>query len=301
MNLLEKCVVTQDFCDRKDTYNINVGGDGGWSYVNSEIGPYKKGSNKRHNAIILANKNRDLQQQANKCKEAFNQKKQNGQFVDFQLNVSKGLKKYKQLHPEWLVGENNPFYGKKHTTESKNKMSNHAKEHNSMSGKIWICNLDLEESKIWDANLPIPDGWIKGRHSKQNFIKIKQKLQKLQEEYELNCKQLNIDNLCKDTDIRYEDLVLKNNQNKQLIKDLEKQYRIYQQQIKQQQFKQQQLDKLKLLYEMYKEFIVNEFDGVVKKFDYKYTRNNLIMAFKAHIPEYVPQKCNRWKNRNKIT
>lgn len=35
MNLLEKCVVTQEFCDREDTYNINVGGDGGWSYINT--------------------------------------------------------------------------------------------------------------------------------------------------------------------------------------------------------------------------------------------------------------------------
>lgn len=34
MNLLERCVVTKEFCDRTDTYNINVGGDGGWSYVN---------------------------------------------------------------------------------------------------------------------------------------------------------------------------------------------------------------------------------------------------------------------------
>ena len=37
MNLLEKCIVTQNFCDREDTYNINVGGDGGWSYVNNKL------------------------------------------------------------------------------------------------------------------------------------------------------------------------------------------------------------------------------------------------------------------------
>ena len=46
--------------------------------------------------------------------------------------------------------------------------------------------------------------------------------------------------------------------------------------------------KLKLLYAMFEEFKKNEFDGVVKKFGYKHTRNNLIMAFKANIPEYVP-------------
>ena len=43
--------------------------------------------------------------------------------------------------------------------------------------------------------------------------------------------------------------------------------------------------------------VINGFEGVVKKFNYKYTRNNLIMGFKAYIPEYVPAKCNRWKNK----
>ena len=35
MNLLEKMVVTEEFCKRKDTYNINVGGEGEWNYINS--------------------------------------------------------------------------------------------------------------------------------------------------------------------------------------------------------------------------------------------------------------------------
>lgn len=34
MNLLEKLVVTEEFCARPDTYNIKVGGDGGWDHVN---------------------------------------------------------------------------------------------------------------------------------------------------------------------------------------------------------------------------------------------------------------------------
>ena len=34
MNLLEKMVVTEEFCKRDDVYNIKVGGDGGWDYVN---------------------------------------------------------------------------------------------------------------------------------------------------------------------------------------------------------------------------------------------------------------------------
>ena len=35
MNLLEKMVVTEEFCKREDVYNIKIGGDGGWDYINS--------------------------------------------------------------------------------------------------------------------------------------------------------------------------------------------------------------------------------------------------------------------------
>ena len=185
MNLLEKCVVTQEFCDREDTYNINVGGDGGWDYVNSD-----KSS---------------------------------------------------------LVKDNNPMYGKTHTPEAKEKMSKHAQEHNPMRGKIWICNFELEESKIWNVKDPLPDGWVKGRHAKTQFKKIK--------------KQLHENELKK----------------KKQLQDKEA--------------------KLKLYHEMYEEFKLHEFEGVVKKFGYTHTRNNLIMSFRKYIPEYIPKKCNRWKNR----
>ena len=248
MNLLEKCVVTQEFCDREDTYNINVGGDGGWDYVNSDKSSYGKGSKKRHNAMILANKNRDLQQQASKCKDSFNRIKQNKQqFDEFLLHVSNGVKRHKMNNPDWMVKDNNPMYGKTHTTEAKEKMSKHAQEHNPMRGKIWICNFELEESKIWNVKDPLPDGWVKGRHAKTQFKKIK--------------KQLHENELKK----------------KKQLQDKEA--------------------KLKLYHEMYEEFKLHEFEGVVKKFGYTHTRNNLIMSFRKYIPEYIPKKCNRWKNK----
>ena len=248
MNLLEKYVVNREFCDRDDTYNINIGGTGGWSHLNSINSSYKKGSLKRHNAACLANKNRDLIHQANKCREIAKKRKENkNEYESYCNKISIGVKKHKQEYPEFMVKENNPMYGKKHTKKSKQKMSNYAKEHNSMHGKIWICNYELEESKIWNINESIPKGWVKGRHSKQSFKKIKE----MQQEKE-----------------------------------------------KQQKYKiQEKRNKLELLYAMYEEFKKNEFEGVVKKFGYMHTRNNLIMAFKANMPEYVPQKCNRWKNQ----
>ena len=37
MNLLEKMVVTEEFCKREDVYNIKVGGEGGWDYINQNV------------------------------------------------------------------------------------------------------------------------------------------------------------------------------------------------------------------------------------------------------------------------
>jgi len=34
---------------------------------------------------------------------------------------------------------------------------------------MWICNFDLKETKQWNKNDPLPDGWVKGRHSKEAF------------------------------------------------------------------------------------------------------------------------------------
>ena len=52
-------------------------------------------------------------------------------------------------------GELNPFYGKTHSNESKRKISD------SLKGKYkWITN--GIENRLIDANIPIPDGFVKG-------------------------------------------------------------------------------------------------------------------------------------------
>jgi hypothetical protein len=256
MNLLEKCIVTEEFCNRKDTYNIMEGGSGGWGYLNSKNGPYVAGSEKRHDAMKKANKNRDLIKQANTCKNTYKQKKSNK--IEFQIfcqKVSMGVKQYKQNNPDWQVGKNNPMYGKVHTLESRQKMSKHAIENNPMYGKIWICNFDLEESKVWNESDPIPEGWIKGRHSKDSFKKIKEKQKLIEQKIK--------EEKSKKTDGKVISIC----------------------------------DDLKLYREMFEEFKINEFEGVVKKFNYTKTRNNLLILFKKYFSDYKPKVCNRWKNR----
>lgn len=69
--------------------------------------------------------------------------------------------------------------------------------------------------------------------------------------------------------------------------------------LKELENKSQKELKLKLLYEYFDEYQKTGFDGVVKKFNYQYTRNNLIMSFKKYISEYIPVVCNRWKHKQK--
>ena len=144
MNLLEKMVVTKEFCDRDDTYNLNVGGDGGWSYVES-CGAVKGGKN------------------------AMKKLSERGltPFTKFLLSLSDDERKqFFKDHPphesfkcDWT--------GRHHSEETKAKISasrydGHG-ENNSMFGKMWICNDLTRESKVILKSDPIPKGWRKGR------------------------------------------------------------------------------------------------------------------------------------------
>ena len=155
MNLLEKTVVTQEFCDREDTYNINVGGDGGWSYVNN-IG--RNIGFRYANLHGLNNRGKkgkpQSEYQRKRCKEAI--------ALD------------RKLHPEKYdqTGEKNPMFGKHLSVESKKKISEAIKgKNNPMSSRMWIRNPQTKEFKVWLKNEPIPTGWEKGKYQpkKNNF------------------------------------------------------------------------------------------------------------------------------------
>ncbi len=76
---LEGQIVTPEFCKRKNTYNIKLGGSGGWEYVN----------------------------------EYFNK----GKIVSEQTRQKMSISGKKKIGPK------NPFYGKSHTIENKQRIS----------------------------------------------------------------------------------------------------------------------------------------------------------------------------------
>lgn len=152
MNAKERELVTEDFCLREETYNLCVGGRGGFSYIN------------REGLTSFELKSTDVQEQI----------RANGRKS---LTLWRKTDRYKREHPNhtklamkgWFkkYGKGNgPFKGKKHSIETKQKISktNSAKSighNNSQFGTMWIT--DGTNNKKVQKEQKIPVGWKRGR------------------------------------------------------------------------------------------------------------------------------------------
>lgn len=140
-------LVNEDFIAESNTYNLKVGGFGGFDYINqnkltSYPGRLEKDLDKLKMAQkALAELNKDdawKEQQAKK--------------------VSQALKTYYKT-------TQGHFTGKNHTDETKEKLSGPRPQsvgkNNSQFGSMWITN--GQESKKIKKDSNIPQGWYKGR------------------------------------------------------------------------------------------------------------------------------------------
>lgn len=148
MNAKETELVTSDYLLDENTYNLCVGGQGGFSYINGN-GLNLYGSNTEN----LIRGKLDSTKIIEKIKEA-------GKYSEFCENISKGMaNKYKE---GW-----NPWLNKNHKEETKRKISEsltlkQSGNKNSQYGTMWITN-GTENKKIKKDLDTIPDGWYKGR------------------------------------------------------------------------------------------------------------------------------------------
>lgn len=144
---MESEIVNEDFINREDTYNMKLGGFGGWDYINKKIDK---------NIIATRNKNNS----------------------PFGADFYKGRdylrillsERFKKLNSENKLNRK-VNYGLKHSEETKQKIGkansiHQTGEKNSMFGMMWIHNLELKESKRISKGSEIPEGWIKGRKMK---------------------------------------------------------------------------------------------------------------------------------------
>ena len=142
MNAKEAELVTEEFCLREETYNLCVGGKGGFGYINSNnLGkrPFRD--------------NNELQKIASKAGAN---------------STNNRLKHDSEFYDKWrksFIGRDPTFLGKTHSDETKRKISEANSKmtgsRNSQFGTMWITD-GHENKKIKSVDI-IPEGWYKGR------------------------------------------------------------------------------------------------------------------------------------------
>lgn len=151
MDKMEAEIVDAEFVKREDTYNIKLGGEGGFDHINYV------------DIVGRKEKNRKAGRASAKKNWA------NPEFV--KMIKEKASNTFKRLHKEGLLNSSR-FKDKKHTEETKKKMSGKTHQKgsgNSNYGKCWIYNKELKESKsVKKENLEfwLNKGWIRGRKIK---------------------------------------------------------------------------------------------------------------------------------------
>lgn len=163
MNAKEAEIVNEDFIARDDVYNIKLGGEGGWDYLNGSSSSYHKGSIKRHNAAVKANKNRDIvksRQKASKTRQNWSIEKRQ----EVSDAISNGIKRKLQLDKDFAKRRAQKLKGRKASKQLKQKLSElKMGENNNQYGKVWIMNRTLKQCKCVDSSYVLPDGWEYGR------------------------------------------------------------------------------------------------------------------------------------------
>lgn len=156
----EALLVNEDFLNRSDTYNLMLGGRGGFDYINSN---YWNSENMtirgKAGASITSYKIKTDPEFRNNFSTAIKA----GITTDIRERITNAVKAN-------IAKNGNPFLGKTHSVETKKKISNKLKlsqagNKNSQFGTMWITN-EIESKKILKTDL-IPEGWRKGRKIKK--------------------------------------------------------------------------------------------------------------------------------------
>lgn len=154
MNAKEAELVTEEFCNQKDNYNLCVGGKGGFSYIN------RKGLNRANFKSVILTPD-DIQKRSASVQRWY---------ADPTNKAAIGSAKNKMVETRLKRGYYSTEYKKslhrKHTEETKRKLSEKAKinsagNKNSQYGSMWIT--DGRINKKIKQNAEIPEKFYKGR------------------------------------------------------------------------------------------------------------------------------------------
>ena len=153
MNDMESQIVNEEFIARLDTYNIKIGGQGGFDYVNTLPKTITQIESSKINLKLASiERNRLMKDTSSEWYKEYNQKRSNA------------LKHYYKNNP-------GTFTGKLHTLESKKKIGEKNKQlvgnRNSQFGTCWVTKeLENKKIKVCDIDYYRLQGWVKGRRLK---------------------------------------------------------------------------------------------------------------------------------------
>ena len=139
MNIKEAEIVNEEFVLREDTYNICIGGQGGFGYINS-TGLRNKG----HDAEMYSRISETLKNKPNEVH-----------------NHPNRILAVRKLHTEGKI-KYDTFKGKFHSDETKAKIGLSNSGQKGPNGTMWITD-GTENKKIKKEIDVIPEGWYKGR------------------------------------------------------------------------------------------------------------------------------------------
>ena len=287
MDKKEAEIVNEDFIARDDVYNIKLGGEGGWDYLNSS------GKNTSGNWKSVIEHSRQIKQKTGKWpnEDWLKELKDSNplQYEEFCQHVSDGLKKSIKENGFW-------WSGKHHSEESKQKMKDYhakyhpqAKEKNSQYGTIAIYNLTTFESATIKKDAQIPEGWAKGRFYNATSEELKQRKQLVDQIKALYPKSNASIRMKLDKLKAFLEIVRDPEKLHKLINPIDKKL-VDIENAKKKLEKQQLLEKkIALLEEQYTFYAKHGWEETKTKYCYQFSQENFIQQCKRYVKAYVPQ------------
>ena len=290
MNLLEKMVVTKEFCDRDDTYNLNVGGDGGWDYVNLSC-DYGAGSQKRQAAAQKISNFWDIPENSEHLSELISSALKK-KISDMSPEERESMRQ-RNSDAAKKSGFSKAFLGKHHSDETKQRISQAkqqnptTREKNGAYGKHWYYDPLTNQSKLFNSD-EIPDGWLKGNRSltpEQIQAWIYSGGQSVLGKHVFHNEATGqIIFLAEEEPIPEGFIKGKGPLSDDQKKKMSATFALKPNSSKNPQYIQEKISKLRPMYEVY----LNEsFEAMQKKFNYKYSCPNFCMACREFLPEYM--------------
>ncbi len=161
MNTKEAELVTEEFCLREDTYNLCVGGNGGFSYIN--LNQIRNGFEKTMADNVIKSKALIAGEVGRRTQRSLRENDQEW-VSDVAQKKSLSLKETFKAGHHWS-GKTHSDETKKKIAEANRKMTG---DKNSQFGLMWITN-GQENKKIKKDVDIIPEGWYKGRKIKHSL------------------------------------------------------------------------------------------------------------------------------------